>query len=142
MSNTIPPLKILPSTVSRRPQSASNLGSLFSSRLSPRPKTGGSLIDFTGVRKGGAIRGIRNTHHTQVILDRELRKMFPGDANYELREKLLKEVIPTSIASNGKIFRDDLRNKIMRGGMGPAGERFMTRSQMDKLLGAWNMQQR
>ncbi len=144
MPNTIPPLRILPPTPSARPQGvSSSLGSLYSARLSPRPKTGGSLIDFTGVRRGGAVSGIRNTHHTQVILDRELRRMFPGGGdNQKLREKLLKEVIPTSIAKNGKIFRDDLRNKIMAGAMGSAEQRFMTRSQMDKLLGAWNMQQR
>lgn len=75
-------------------------------------------IDFRGIRRQGLLRGIRNTHHFQRGLYRQLKSIFPDSSDYKLREQLT-EIIESSInKTSGAISREYLRRELRGKSMG------------------------
>ncbi len=110
--------------------------SLSSRRSSASSSTSTGPIDFQGVSRQGALKGIRSTHHFQRGLYRQLKTILPGSANYALREELT-DIIKNSISPTGKIYREGLRRLLRDKSMGVG--RIMTPGQRDRIFRATGM---
>ncbi|MBI4272521.1 hypothetical protein HY621_01570 [Candidatus Uhrbacteria bacterium] len=116
---------------------AANSVSSRSSAASSVNKTG--PIDFRGVSRQGALKGIRSTHHFKRGLYRQLKSILPGSANYALREELT-DIINNSISPTGKIYREGLRRFLRDKSIGVG--RIMTPGQRDRFFRATGLDKR
>lgn len=134
----ITPPRILPTpTPSTPPPSRPTF--LANKNITSRISTSSGPIDFTGVSKQGALKGIRGTHHFKRSLYRQLKTILPGSSNYALREEL-SDIIKNSISPTGKIYREGLRRMLRDKSMGVG--KIMTAGQRDRFFRATGLDKR